>query len=121
MLIAIMGETFGRVSEAKERNALMERTHLYADFMWGIKLTEELKGMRYLYVVRPNEEDSSESVSQIETMQKRLTDLIIENNERNFAEISNLQDKVHSVLQQHYEMQQEMNSKFDSILQLIKK
>lgn len=63
MLIAIMGETFGRVSEAKERSALMERTHLYADFMWGIKLTKELQGMRYLYVVRPNESVSTEDVS----------------------------------------------------------
>ena len=39
MLIAIMSETFSRVSESKERSALMERTHLYADFMWGIKLS----------------------------------------------------------------------------------
>jgi hypothetical protein len=42
MLIAIMGETFGRVTEAKDRSALMERTHLYADFLWGITLTKEL-------------------------------------------------------------------------------
>jgi hypothetical protein len=52
MLIAIMGETFGSVSEAKERSALMERTHLYADFMWAIRLTKALEGKRYLYVVR---------------------------------------------------------------------
>ncbi len=42
MLIAIMGETFGRVTEAKDRSALMERTHLYADFLWGLTLTKEL-------------------------------------------------------------------------------
>jgi hypothetical protein len=42
MLIAIMGETFNRVSEAKERSSLMESTHLYADFMWAISLTKEL-------------------------------------------------------------------------------
>ncbi len=42
MLIAIMGETFSRVSEAKERSSLMESTHLYADFMWAIRLTKEL-------------------------------------------------------------------------------
>lgn len=56
MLIAIMSETFNRVSEAKERTALMERTHLYADFMWGISLDKDLQGMRYLYVVRPDVE-----------------------------------------------------------------
>jgi hypothetical protein len=60
MLIAIMGETFGRVSEAKERSALMERTHLYGDFMWGITLTKALKGKRYLYVVRPVDPSENE-------------------------------------------------------------
>ena len=55
MLIAIMSETFSTVSEAKERTALMERTHLYADFMWGIRLSKDLAGMRYLYVVKPDD------------------------------------------------------------------
>jgi hypothetical protein len=53
MLIAIMGQTFGRVVEAKDRNQLKERTSIYADFLWMIELTQELKDMRYLYVVRP--------------------------------------------------------------------
>ncbi len=39
MLIAIMGETFTRVRESKERTSLMESTNLYADFMWAIRLT----------------------------------------------------------------------------------
>jgi len=60
MLIAIMGETFNRVNEAKIRNGLMERTQMYADFLWGINLTEELKGQRYLYVVRPLQDDHEE-------------------------------------------------------------
>lgn len=66
MLIAIMGETFGRVSEAKDRSQLMERTHLYADFMWGIRLSKELKGMRYLYVIKPVREDEEDNTSAIE-------------------------------------------------------
>lgn len=60
MLIAIMGETYGRVSEIMENSEIMERTHLYADFMWAISLTQELDGKRYLYVVKPikDEEDN---------------------------------------------------------------
>ena len=67
MLIAIMGETFGRVSEAKDRSALMERTHLYADFMWAIRLTKALEGKRYLYVVRQvnAEEDESSAIREV--------------------------------------------------------
>lgn len=37
MLIAIMGQTFERVTESKARYSLMETTHLYADFLWLIK------------------------------------------------------------------------------------
>jgi hypothetical protein len=67
MLIAIMGETFGRVSEAKDRSALMERTHLYADFMWAIRLTKALEGKRYLYVVRQvnAEKDESSAIREV--------------------------------------------------------
>jgi hypothetical protein len=63
MLIAIMSETFERVSEAKERSALMERTHLYADFIWAIEFNKALKGKRYLYVVRPVSTENDESLA----------------------------------------------------------
>jgi len=43
MLIGIMGQTFERVTEAKERNSLMERTKMYADFLWVIKLDKQFK------------------------------------------------------------------------------
>ena len=59
MLIAIMSESYSRVSEARERSALMERTHLYADFLWGINLSKELSGKRYLYVIRPVVENTN--------------------------------------------------------------
>jgi len=36
----------------------MERTHLYADFMWCIILTKELEGKRYLYVVKPMKDEN---------------------------------------------------------------
>ena len=55
MLIAIMGVTFERVSDAKERNALMEQTQMYADFLWAISLSSALEGKRYLYIVKPVE------------------------------------------------------------------
>lgn len=60
MLIAIMGQTFSRVVEAKDRNGLMERTKMYSDFMWLIKQTKELKGQRYLYVAKPIEEGEND-------------------------------------------------------------
>ena len=71
MLIAIMGQTFGRVNEAKERNQLKERTSIYADFLWMIELTQELKDMRYLYVVRPIQVGEVET-DQLDEAQKKI-------------------------------------------------
>ena len=60
MLIALMGVTFSRVTDAKERNALMERTQMYSDFLWAISFSKALKGKRYLYVVKPVENESND-------------------------------------------------------------
>jgi hypothetical protein len=76
MLIAIMGETFSRCVEAQERTALMERTHLYADFIWGIKLNKNLSGKRYLYVVRPDTEREDDQMSAIASLQERISELV---------------------------------------------
>jgi hypothetical protein len=90
MLIAIMSETFSRVSEAKERTALMERTHLYADFMWGISLSKDLAGMRYLYVVKPDYEDEVDHGSALQEAQAKITDLMKSYNSRSEGEIEYL-------------------------------
>jgi len=53
MLISIMGQSFERISEQAEPHSLMERTRMYADFLWAIKLDDEIADMRYLYVITP--------------------------------------------------------------------
>ena len=53
MLIAIMADTFSRVNSEKEVNALAERTKIYNDFLWAIRLTTQMHNKRYLYIVRP--------------------------------------------------------------------
>ena len=42
MLIAIMGSTFDRVTENKEKASLMERVNLYTDWYWAITFTKKL-------------------------------------------------------------------------------
>lgn len=76
MLIAIMGETFGRVSEAHENTELMERSHLYADYLWAISLTNELKGKRYLYVVKPIKAQEADQASLISDATKQISQVI---------------------------------------------
>lgn len=57
MLIAIMGDTYARVTENKEQEALKERTHMYADFIWGITQETAFKNKKYLYIATPVEEE----------------------------------------------------------------
>lgn len=62
MLVGIMSETFANVLEAKQKHSLMERTKMYADFLWCIGLDPEIKGKRYLYIVRPEEEEEGNAL-----------------------------------------------------------
>lgn len=74
-----MGQTFGRVYESKEKTDLYERTKMYADFLWLIKLTEELKGQRYLYLVKPVDNETDGQNDQFEEVNNRITSVISQN------------------------------------------
>lgn len=53
ILIAIVSDTYARITENKERFSLMQRTEIYADFIYIIKLEAKLTKYRYLYMVTP--------------------------------------------------------------------
>ena len=53
MLIAIMSDTFARITEHKVKYALKERTELYADYIYAVKLNRSLTKYRYLFVITP--------------------------------------------------------------------
>ena len=57
MLIGIMSSTFDRVSLEKDKNALIERTRIYYDFIKGIRFTKKMYNKRYLYVIEPHVEE----------------------------------------------------------------
>ena len=48
-----MNNTFTVVTDDRDRNALMEKTKMYADYLWAISFTKKLKSKRYLYVIKP--------------------------------------------------------------------
>jgi len=60
MLIAIMSDTFARITEHKVKYALKERTELYADYIYAVKLNQSLTKYRYLYVITPLDENEGE-------------------------------------------------------------
>ena len=57
ILIAIMSDTFAKINEHKVKYALKERTQLYADYIYAVKLNSKLTKYRYLYVITPLEEE----------------------------------------------------------------
>ena len=59
MLISVMGQTFERVCEARERNSLMERTKMTADFLWCLFLDKKFNKRRYLYLVKPEVDEEA--------------------------------------------------------------
>jgi len=53
MLIAIMGDTFDRVSEAREQSALKEKINILSDYIWMMRDVSNENESKYVYVVRP--------------------------------------------------------------------
>jgi len=54
MLIAIMGETFGVVSEESEESGLREQVVLIADHSWLLDLNKIFKNQKYVIQVKPS-------------------------------------------------------------------
>ena len=54
MLIAIMGDTFGRVQETAEQNGFNERVTLIADHVFLIDIEKMFKGKKYIMIVAPD-------------------------------------------------------------------
>ena len=59
MLIAIMGDTFGKVTEIKEQAGLKEKINILADFVWLIP--NEKVEFRYVYSMKPRTQTEEES------------------------------------------------------------
>lgn len=62
MLIAIMGDTFSRVTEVKEQSALAEKIKILADYVTVVRRTP-LDDDRYLFSIAPSNSGAGESSS----------------------------------------------------------
>ena len=60
MLIAIMGDTFGKVTEIKEQSGLKEKINILADYVWIIP-DESGNRSRYVYSMQPKTQTEEES------------------------------------------------------------
>lgn len=62
-LIAILGDTYGRIMERRVFYAVKAKTEIYADFMYWIKLVggiDTFTQQRFMYLIQPNEDDEED-------------------------------------------------------------
>lgn len=115
MLIAIMGDTYARVSEAAESTQLMERSHLYADYIWAIRLTRELRGQRYLYVVKPIQEVEDDLTELLKAETGEIKQQIAENEKATTAQMQSMQNKLQSVIALNHKVRMELSQQIEDL------
>lgn len=75
-LIAILGDTFSRIMEKRVHHAMKARAEMYADHMYWVKFIKgfnEFTKSKYIYVVRPvDDEDEQEWEGVVTTIRKRI-------------------------------------------------
>ena len=53
MLIAIMGDTFARVSEVRDQSALREKVEILADYVQAVPLAKSVNKDKFLFAITP--------------------------------------------------------------------
>lgn len=61
MLIAIMGDTFDRLTEKKQRNGTIQQTQMIADFMQNLSVNKYFNTHRFLYMISPITQEEVEA------------------------------------------------------------
>ena len=94
MLIAIMGDTFGKVSEMKEQSALREKINILADFVWIIKMKDQ--DAAFIYAMKPktlsNEGESWEGT--VTTLKKTINSAMADQKANFSKKISGVETEV---------------------------
>ena len=106
MLIAIMGDTFARVSEVKDQAALQEKIKILADFVIivGRESIEEGTLSRFVFAITPktiaNDDQSNweSSVSQLKrSIELNFTSMKKSNNKRLAAVMHQMYGHLHAI------------------------
>ncbi len=73
LLIAIVSDTFERITESRQFYAIMQRTEIFSDFISMIQIEPLIKDSRFLYVMQPVDvnDESSDWSGSLDTL-KRL-------------------------------------------------
>lgn len=127
-LIAILGDTYGRIMEKRIHYGIQARTEIYADFMYQVKWLgfDSKTKMPYLYVIRPEDEEEGEAWEGAVTGIKKRIDTVgakvFAQNTILMRENAKIKETVSRVEEQNQDMKcqvAEVNSKIGTLLKEI--
>ena len=110
----------------------MERTKMTADFLWILILDKKIKDKRYLYLIRPEEDEEAGQVEgsiggikrQLLKLDKKMTDQLVAQAQKISSEVADNQMVAMSTLNEKTaEIEQTVKNfkgKFEEILTLLK-
>ena len=149
MLIAIMGDTFARVTETKDQSAFAEKIRIMSDYVFVVPQESESKGTQYrfLFSIRPKALSSEEhgswqgNVSMLkESVEQSVTKAIKTVNgkigqiqgefaesykkigvlEERISELKGANEEQHNLIETQKSMLQSQGASIEEILNLIK-
>ena len=111
-LIAILGDTYEKITEKKQLYSLTQRTKLYANYITYIKFNPVVE-QKYLYVIRPQPDDDDNQ--QWEGAVTSIKNRIKKSHESLAKDLSQLQEKIKDDNQSLRAEVNTVNKKFDSV------
>ena len=124
MLIAIMGSTFTRVTENREKASLIERVALYTDWYWAITFDKKLQQTPYLYVMKPKSDDKEEKEAAAaelskQSMMREICERVSEVQQQQSGVGSKI-DKLETKIDKQDAVNSQMNTKINSKINRLK-
>jgi hypothetical protein len=121
-LIAILGDTYGKITERAVFFAIKARTEMYADFMYQIKRMRFSKYLdnRYIYVIRPTEGDDGAAewegaVNELSAKIEKLKAKITDQNDKLFKSSENILVNNRSIQENIHEINEKIDNNMEKV------
>ena len=117
MLIAIMGDTFDKITEFRDINATKSKLELMSDLVAIMDATDKEENEEsFLFIVKPVNEDDDDDIDQWQGSIKTITHVFERNIEKLFKSVeASKQDVKTIVMKQAQESEAKINAKVDAI------
>jgi chromosome segregation ATPase len=128
MLIAIMGDTFGKVTEIKDQSALREKVRIIADFVFLVRVDKSLE-TKYIYSLNPKRAEDDLTIADITAQVKQMINESEKDIKKDLAdkievvknEINGVDDKVNGLVHKINSMEKQQSELLPQMFELLTK